>query len=62
MRRKFNMDEKEHKEKHKLLHKYLDELVADFVQNTNKIPSETSVMELMEWSHKQTLNKNLQER
>lgn len=49
------MNEEEHLERHKLLHKELDELIADFIQETGKMPSKTKVMELMEWSHKQTI-------
>ena len=45
---------KEHIERHKLLHKMLDELVADFISNTNKLPSQTTILELMKWSHEQT--------
>ena len=48
------MNDKEHKERHKLLHKHLDELLADFMRETGKMPSETSLMELMEWSFEQT--------
>lgn len=48
------MEEKKHKERHQLLHKELDELVADFIQETGKLPSETKLMELMEWSFEQT--------
>lgn len=33
-----------------VLHKSLDALVADFIYQTNKLPSETSVAELLEWS------------
>jgi hypothetical protein len=43
-----------HKDRHKLLHKEFDELVADFIQNTNKLPSKTKVIELMKWSFEQT--------
>lgn len=45
---------REHKERHILLHKYLDELLADFFIHTNKLFSETPTTELMSWSHKQT--------
>lgn len=44
----------EHIERHKELHKMLDELCADFIRHTNRMPSSTTIMELMEWSYKQT--------
>ena len=43
-----------HRKRHILLHKYLDELVADFINHTNKLPSETTLMTLMKWSFEQT--------
>lgn len=41
-------------------------LVADFINNTGKLPSKTTVMELMNWSFKQirdlaNVDKQLQE-
>ena len=45
-----------HIERHNLLHKHLDELVRDFITHTNRLPSITSVIELMEWSAKQCTN------
>lgn len=53
MRRSEQMEEKEHKERHKVLHKELDELVADFIQETGKRPSETKLLEFMKWSFEQ---------
>lgn len=51
------MTEQEHKERHAFLHGYLDELIADYLScNRDKLPSNTTVMELMQWSHRQTLN------
>jgi hypothetical protein len=46
----------QHKQRHIELHKALDELLADFIQITGKMPSQLSLKELMEWSHEQTLN------
>ena len=45
-----------HIEIHKELHKALDSLVADFVEETRcqELLSNTTVMRLIEWSHKQT--------
>ena len=50
------MDKEEHRKRHKELHVRMDELLGDFISHTGKLPSETSVMELIEWSYKQTLN------
>lgn len=49
------MTEAFHRERHRQLHRALDELIADFIDKTGKMPSDTTVMELMEWSHRQTL-------
>lgn len=44
----------EHFERHKMLHKYLDELVADWISNTKNYKLSTApVIELMDWSSKQ---------
>ena len=51
------MNEKEHIELHKELHKKLDELVADFIYHTGKIPSKMKIIDLMEWSYEQTQEK-----
>jgi len=50
------MTKEEHIETHKKLHKSLDELVADFISHTEKIPSKTTILELLEWSYKQTID------
>ena len=50
------MTAKEHREKHKELHEALDELAADFMSETRRLASGTTVMELMEWSCDQTKN------
>lgn len=49
------MDRDRHIKRHKELHGYLDELVADFIGHTGKLPSKTTIMELMEWSDGQTI-------
>jgi len=54
------MNEKEHKKRHKELHGYLDELVADWIKHSMKGTermslTNTTIMELMEWSHEQTV-------
>jgi hypothetical protein len=46
-----------HREQHAQLHKELDELVADFIQhNKDKLPSRTPILDLIMWSHEQTLH------
>jgi len=47
---------KKHKQRHIELHKALDELLADFISHTGKLPSELKLKELMNWSHEQTKN------
>jgi hypothetical protein len=51
-----NMEKYNHAERHKKLHDSLDELVADFIAHTGKLPSETTLMDFIKWSHEQTLN------
>jgi len=50
------MTPEEHKQRHIELHKALDELLADFITHTKKLPSETSLTELIKWSYEQTQN------
>lgn len=50
------MKYEEHQKRHIELHRMLDELTADMIKNTDKLPSETTVMELMKWSYEQTKN------
>ena len=45
---------KQHKEQHIKLHKCLDELLADFINHTSKLPSKTTIMELATWAFGQT--------
>jgi len=43
--------EEEHKNRHKLLHSNLDELVADWIESgPSKRPSKSTILELMQWS------------
>lgn len=49
------MTPKAHKEHHVELHAALDELVGDWLIDTGKLPSKSSIAELMQWSHTQTL-------
>ena len=46
----------DHKNRHIELHKYLDELVADWIFQTGMLPSQGTVLDLMGWSYQQTLN------
>lgn len=50
------MTEKEHKEKHKALHNSFDELLADWIAQTKKTPSKSTILDLINWSHEQTIN------
>lgn len=50
------MTVEEHRERHVLLHRMLDELVADFIGQSGKRPSETTVLELIFWSSEQMVN------
>lgn len=46
----------EHRQRHVFLHDAFDELIADYLTwNRGKVPSNTTAMELMEWSHAQTI-------
>ena len=52
------MNKEEHIKRHRELHSSLDELCADFFTHTGKFFSDTSIMDLMKWSNKQTTNPN----
>ena len=45
-----------HIKRHKELHLALDELAADFIFHTDKLPSDTTLMEFMRWAFEQTKN------
>ena len=53
---KTSMTSKEHKKRHKLLHKYLDELFADYIKHhPDEITfTEMPIIKLMKWSYSQT--------
>lgn len=53
--REKRMENEEHKNRHILLHKMFDELAADFIVQTGKRLSNSTCMELLEWSHAQTI-------
>lgn len=46
----------DHRERHKKLHEALDELAACYMLSTGKRVSNTTLLELLEWSHKATLD------
>lgn len=46
----------QHKERHEFLHKCFDELLADFITHTEHLPSKTTILTLLEWSHQQTIS------
>ena len=45
--------ETEHKQRHELLHRMLDELVAHLIDHSDKLPSKMTVAELLNWSAQQ---------
>ena len=50
------MDIEEHKEIHEKLHLALDELLADYIEhNPEKLPTKSTIMELVIWSHQQVI-------
>jgi hypothetical protein len=49
-------DPKVHRDRHVKLHRALDELLADFVtHNPDKSLLKSTLLELLEWSHRQTI-------
>ena len=50
-----------HIARHKMLHKNLDELMADFINHTGKLPSQATIMELAAWSNKQVQKPEVKE-
>lgn len=50
------MELKKHIQRHKELHQAFDELLTAFINHTKKLSSKTTLYELIEWSHSQTLN------
>lgn len=49
-------EKEEHKKVHIALHNALDELVADWIQNTGGFPSQSTILHLMSWAHAQIEN------
>lgn len=51
------LPQSQHRRRHVQLHRGLDELIADFLRhNPRALPSRTTLMRLMKWSHEQTFN------
>lgn len=51
------MTKEEHRQRHEFLHKAFDELLADFLMHNREArPSSSTLIELMNWSHQQTLD------
>lgn len=48
------MTRNEHIQQHIILHNCLDELVADFISNSAGLPSKNTILDLLQWSDKQT--------
>ena len=44
----------DHRARHVKLHRMLDELAADWITETGRVPSQATVLDLMKWSNKQT--------
>ena len=51
----------EHKKRHLELHHKLDELIADFINHTERLPSCTTLWEFMQWSYQQTIEPTVKE-
>jgi len=48
------MNQAEHKERHVMLHQKLDELLADWIEQTGGLPSKIMLIDFIAWSYKQT--------
>jgi hypothetical protein len=42
-----------HRRRHEILHRHLDELIADWIAHTGRLPSEHTILELENWSSTQ---------
>ena len=49
------MTHEQHRARHVELHKMVDELVADWISHTRGRPSQSTVLELLEWSAAQAV-------
>lgn len=50
------IEREHHIERHKLLHKNFEELLADFIDKTGRFPSKVNLPEFLNWSYDQTTN------
>lgn len=50
------MTRAKHIARHKILHQAFDELLADWITHTGRLPSQATIFELMEWSYAQTIS------
>ena len=50
------INKEDHKKRHIELHESLDELVSDFINHTESMPTETTVLDLLKWAYLQTIN------
>jgi hypothetical protein len=50
------MTREEHKERHILLHRELDELIADFISCTKQSLNNYTIKDFLTWSYEQTKN------
>lgn len=44
-----------HRQRHVKLHREFDELLADWILHTGLLPSRSSILQLQQWSHQQTI-------
>jgi hypothetical protein len=51
----FPLDPEQHRERHIMLHKLLDELLADYLTQTKDGSITDQIVNLLQWSHAQTL-------
>lgn len=50
------MTQEDHSTRHRMLHEHLDELIGDYISSTHKLLKNVTVLELLDWSHSQTLD------
>lgn len=50
------IEKEAHIQRHKELHRMLDELLADFIERTGRMLTKTSLLEFLTWSFEQTIN------
>ena len=50
-----------HRRRHEILHRHFDELIADWIAQTRRLPIEHSIQELAAWSNIQQRNPDHEE-